>query len=105
MAKIIKQITINGTTESLIFDDSGWSENLNETDIIYSLTIYSLPGTIFRINNASSSFIMNNSGIFQLDLEKPISSLQIDWDSYNLIVNNNHTCIIDYYTEEAVTNE
>ena len=104
MAKIIKQITINGTTEPLIFDN-GWSNSLNGTDVIYGLTIYSLPGTIFRINNASSSFIMNNSGIFQIDLEKPISSLQIDQESYNLIANNNHTCIIDYYTEEAVTNE
>lgn len=104
MAKIIKQITINGTTEPLTFYE-GWSNSLNETDIIYGLTIYSLPGTIFRINNANSSFVMNNSGIFQIDLEKPISSLQINEDSYKLIINNNHTCIIDYYTEEAVANE
>ena len=63
---------------------------------IYKLGIQGLPGTKFYINNNDAGVLINNTGIFELDLKDNIviNSLLIDPQSLKNIDNNKNSCLL-----------
>ena len=69
---------------------------------ITQLGIQTLPGTKFYLNNSNESIVVNNTGIFELDLEDQvqITALRFYYDSLRLIseanlVKDNNTALLD----------
>lgn len=75
----VKQITMNGNTVY-------YSPNLIPADFCYKLSIHSLPGNCFMINDNSSNIVrIGASGSFDMDFgDNPISSIRV-------LENNNYS--------------
>lgn len=111
MAKRIAQFRLpEDKDDSIYSDENTWSTNILKGPTT-QLSIYGLPGTRFKIGETADDFILNNTGLFSIDLDElsPITQLYIDKTSYKNIVespNGAHLLVIDYVyiTDEEAQN-
>ena len=68
---------------------------------ISKIGIQTLPGVRFSLNNSNEYIIINNTGIFELDLEDQIqiTSLRFFHESLDLLENAGHGLIVDFVYE------
>ena len=82
----IKQICVPGENISW---SGEWSNNLLNKSLCYSISINSLPGNKFKIND--NTIIINNTGTFNMDFNiYPVESLRLyrynNYETYQTVI-------------------
>lgn len=84
MYKQIKQIRI---PRDEITWSNGWSNNLISDMQVEQIGIYGRPGIKFKfniLNDSTKEFILNNTGVFQMNTENiPITGIFLQQSDYN----------------------